>query len=113
MWGRRRGYEVMMDPDGPQNLISGSALTFYAVGNSGYGAEASVLATTTSNSRGSFNISSYTCPSADAQTCVTAIGGDAGSGDNPAIGLMALTGECGSLTASSFVQLNELTMVAA
>jgi streptogramin lyase len=97
----------------PQSPIGGSTVTFYAAGATGYGQGASVLATTTSNSDGSFIISSYTCPSASVQTYLTATGGDAGHGDNRAIGMMALTGPCGSLTASSFVTINELTTVAA
>lgn len=98
---------------GPQNPIVGSSITFFSAGASGYGTGASVLATATSNSSGSFNIGSYTCPSAATQTYITATGGNPGGGRNAAIGLMALTGQCGNLTASSFVMINELTTVAA
>jgi hypothetical protein len=47
------------------------------------------------------------------QTYVTAIGGDAGSGTNSAIGLTALAGPCNALSSSSFVMVNELATVAA
>ena len=98
---------------GPQNPIAGSTITFYAAGSSGYGAEASVLATASSDGSGSFNIGSYTCPSASTLTYITATGGNPGGGSNAAIGMMALTGQCGNITASSFVMINELTTVAA
>ncbi len=96
-----------------QRPISGSTVTFYAMGSIGYGAGASVLATATSDSTGNFTIGSYTCPSATVETYVTATGGNAGAGTNSAIGLMAITGQCGSPSSSSFVVLNELTTVAA
>ncbi|MBV8360898.1 MAG: hypothetical protein JO189_23625 [Deltaproteobacteria bacterium] len=98
---------------GPQNPIVGSTITFFAAGAAGYGTGASVLATASSDSSGSFNIGAYTCPSAGTQTYITASGGNPGGGRNAAIGLMALTGQCGNLTASSFVMINELTTVAA
>jgi hypothetical protein len=107
-WGGR-----VLRQQSRHHAIGGSTVTFYAAGATGYGKGASVLATTTSDSDGWFSISSYTCPSAGVQTYLTAIGGDAGYGDNPAIGMIALTGPCGSLTASSFVTINELTTVAA
>ena len=102
-----------LSQNGPQALIGGSTVTFYAAGTSGYGQGASVLATTTSNANGGFNISSYTCPAFFRQTYLTATGGNAGSGSNPAIAMMALSGPCASLTASSFVTINELSTVAA
>ena len=42
-----------------------------------------------------------------------ATGGNAGGGTNSAIGLMALTGSCSSLSSSTFVVANELTTAAA
>jgi hypothetical protein len=43
---------------------------------------------------------------------VTATGGDAGGGTNPAIGMMSLLGPCGNLGAYSSVVINEATTVA-
>ncbi len=114
---------------GPQNPIAGSTVTLYAMGPAGaaggicngspcYGANALALAQTTSNSSGSFSFAagSYNCSSlndpAD-QTYITAIGGNPGSGENTAIGLIALTGPCNLLSSSTFVVVNELTTVAA
>jgi hypothetical protein len=92
--------------------ISGAAVKFFAVGNSGYGSAATLLAQTTSNSSGGFTVSGYTCPAGDPQTYVLATGGNAGSGSNAAIGLMALTGTCQTLGSTSFIAVNELTTVA-
>ena len=103
-----------------RNPISGSTVTLYTVGPAGsscsgaecYGAGASALASTTSDSSGSFAIGPYTCPSANPQTYVLATGGDAGSGSNSGIAMMSLSGPCNSLTSSALV-VNELTTIAA
>jgi len=98
---------------GPQNPIASASITLYAAGTA-YGSAATSLATTTSNSDGYFVFStSYTCPSSTTQTYITATGGNPGSGTNSAIGLIVLTGQCGSLSSSTFVVVNELTTVAA
>jgi hypothetical protein len=99
---------------GAHNPISGAAVTFYAMGSSGYGVGNTSLGTATSDSSGAWTIN-YSCPSGNSgvQTYVTAIGGDAGSGTNSAIGLMALAGPCNALSSSSFVMVNELATVAA
>jgi streptogramin lyase len=109
--------------NGLQNPINGATVTLYAAGPAGgsctgascYGAGASVLASTMSDSSGSFTFAfgSYTCPANNPQTYVVATGGDAGAGNNPAIGMMALTGPCNALTTSTFVTANELTTAAA
>lgn len=98
---------------GPQNPIASASITLFAAGT-GYGSGATSLATTTSNSDGFFVFStSYTCPSSATQTYITATGGNSGGGSNSAIGLIVLTGQCGSLSSSTFVVVNELTTVAA
>lgn len=96
------------------NPIGGAAITFYAMGNSGYGTGATSLATATSDSSGSFKVA-LTCPASNSgvQTYITAVGGNPGSGTNSGIGLMALSGPCNALTTSSFVMVNELTTAAA
>ena len=55
---------------------------------------------------------SYSCPAGNPQTYITAIGGNAGSGANSAIALMAALGPCNSLS-STRVTINELTTAAA
>jgi streptogramin lyase len=109
--------------NGLQNPINGATVKLYAAGPAGgsctgascYGVGASVLASTMSDSSGSFTFAfgSYTCPANNPQTYVVAAGGDAGAGNNTAIGMMALTGPCDGLTTSTFVTVNELTTVAA
>ena len=47
------------------------------------------------------------------QTYITASGGDAGSGTNSAIALMAALGPCNSLSTSTHITVNELTTAAA
>jgi len=98
--------------------IAGSTLTLYAAGSSGYQAHATVLASASSDSSGNFGFvfdPLSGCPSGNAsdQTYVVAAGGDVGFGTNSGIGLMALTGPCNGLTASTFLVINELTTAAA
>lgn len=95
------------------NPISGAFVSLYAMGNSGYGTGASQLASASTDNSGLFELTGYGCPSNATQTYIVAAGGDAGAGSNPAIGLVALTGECGNLGNSSFVVVNELTTIAA
>src|ERR1700722_8643484 len=96
---------------GTANPVAKAAVTLYAVGTS-YQSGATALASTTSNAKGSFALPSFTCPSADSETYITAIGGDAGAGLNSAIGLAAALGPCGNIGASTQVVINELTTVA-
>ena len=92
--------------------ISGATVTLYAAGTGGYASGAAALSSATSDSGGSFTFGSYTCPAGNPQTYITAAGGNPGSGNNSAIGLMALSGQCNSLTTSTFVAINELTTAA-
>lgn len=105
-------FKGQVDGGGPQNPISGSTVTLYAMGGSGYGT-ATALTSATTDSDGNFSLDSFTCPSASTQSYVATIGGDAGGGINPAIGLIALAGPCGRISDSTFVTVNELTTVAA
>jgi len=91
--------------------ISGAAVTLFAAGT-GYGSSATSLGTATSATDGTFQIPSFTCPAGDPETYLTATGGDAGSGANSAIGLMAALGPCDNLVRSTDV-INELTTAAA
>jgi hypothetical protein len=92
--------------------ISGSSITLFAAGATGYGAGATAIGTATTAADGTFTVTSYTCPAGNPQTYITASGGDAGSGGNSAIGLMAALGPCNSLTPSTNVTINELTTAA-
>lgn len=108
-----------------RNPVSGSTVTLYSMGPAGttcsgvscYGAHALQLAQGTSNSSGAFSLgfNPANCPAGAGAdpTYVVASGGSTGVGSNSAIGLIALTGPCNGLTASSFVVVNELTTVAA
>ena len=122
---------------GGQQPVSGALIQLYAVGTSGDQSPATPLiaATVTTSdgtgamnsnanagnannslAAGSFNITGdYTCPSPTAQVYLVATGGNPGlapSITNPQIALMAALGECGNLSASTNVVVNELTTVA-
>lgn len=103
---------------GGQQPIGGATIRMYAVGATGYGSPAvsvmnsGVTVTTATDGSGSFVLTGkYTC-SPEQRVYLTATGGDAGSGPNPAIGLMAALGRCGDLTASTFISMNEVSTVA-
>ena len=93
--------------------ISGASVRLYATGSNGYGSAPTVLATATSDHSGTFGVPLFTCPASNPETYILALGGNAGSGTNSAIGLMAVSGPCTSLKSSTTVTLNELTTVAA
>ncbi len=92
-----------------QNPVAGSSVTLYAAG-SGYGAGAATVATTATDSAGGFSLT-FNCPAGQPQLYLTVLGGNSGAGPNPAIGLMAALGPCGSQTTT--VVVNELATVAA
>lgn len=116
---------------GGQQPVSGATVQLYSVGTTGIGSASHALISSTiitsdgsgtggntSNAfntlpRGEFTISgTYSCSSAT-QVYITATGGNAGGGNNTALGLLAALGPCTSLTSSTFINLNELTTVAA
>jgi hypothetical protein len=69
----------------------------------------------TSNASGTWSITGdYTCPSANTQVYLYSIGGNPGlaSGPNPNAGLLAGLGSCGSLSAATFVIVNEVSTIA-
>jgi len=53
----------------------------------------------------------YTCPSASTLVYIVGIGGNPGAGTNNVQEEMAAIGQCGSLTAQSFLVVNEITTV--
>jgi hypothetical protein len=100
---------------GGQQAVSGSTVNMYAVGTTGYGAASvSVLnsgVTVTSGGDGTFSLTGkYTC-TPEQRVYLTATGGNAGSGPNGALALMAALGRCGDLTSSTFISMNEVTTI--
>jgi len=126
-------YALSLPPDGKvlhgNTPVSGAHVYLLAANTNGYGnASVSLLnsALTGASDRlggyvttaadGSFTISGmYQC-TPDTQVYAYALGGNAGSGDNTASGLLAILGTCpqsGSFTVNSPFMMNEVTTVAA
>ena len=104
---------------GGQQPVSGASIVLYAAGSTGAGAGAVDLLAphvVTTDGSGSFNITSdYVCPTATTQVYLVARGGNPGltSGtNNAALVMMAALGNCGGLTSSTNIVVNELTTVA-
>jgi len=115
--GATAGVTVGGTVHGGQQPVNGSTVQLWTVGTSGYGSTASPLgASVMTNSGGGFTLGSYTCPS-NSYAYITAAGGDpqtgTGSTVNPAIALVAALGPCSSLTSTTFININEVTTVAA
>ena len=102
---------------GGQQPISGAKIYLYAAGTSGYGTGATSLLSggyTTTDANGYFSMTgTYTCPSATTQVYAVAVGGNTGSGVNNSAILMDPLGNCGGLSASTYITLTEVTTVAA
>jgi len=108
---------------GGQQPVSNATMQLYAAGNTGYGSAyaytsgTSLLGThaVTTDINGNFSITGdYTCPSATTEVYLVATGGNPGPSAprNSSIALMAALGPCGNLSASTNVEINELTTVA-
>lgn len=99
------------------NPVRGAAISFYAAGSSGPAAGATNLLqsqTVTTDASGKFSIPSFQCPGNATQVYLVGRGGDtATGGDNQVIVMMAALGDCGSITASTAVVMNEVTTAAA
>jgi hypothetical protein len=94
--------------------VSGSTVALLAAGTSGYGSQASELATVGTDAQGSFTIpAGYACPMPTSQMYLLASGGAAGTGitPNPNLALMTILGSCNALSSAPVV-LNEVTSVA-
>ena len=104
---------------GGQQGISGSAIELYAVGTSGDGSSAIPLLTkpVLTDAAGGFSLHGlYTCPTANSTVYVVARGGNPGlpaGTTNDAIALMALLGPCGAISATTPINVNEVTTVGA
>ena len=101
---------------GGQQPVNGATIQLYDITAAGGGASAAVPligSSVTSDAGGGFNITGdYTCPSASDQVYLSATGGDAGSGTNADLVMMTALGNCGDLTAATFISVNEVTTVA-
>jgi hypothetical protein len=98
--------------------IVGAAVEMYAAGSSGANSATRLLAIpATTDSNGAFTVTSgaYICASASAQVYFIATGGAVGSGGsaNSALALMTAWGNCGDLTTSTTITINEVTTAAA
>jgi len=101
---------------GGQNPVSGAVIQLWAVGTTGYGSPATPLISVhvTSDATGSFSITGdYSC-AGNPLVYLTATGGNTGGpGNNDNLLLVAPLGYCNTLTASTFIQIDEVTTVAA
>lgn len=104
---------------GGQQPVSGATIQLYAVGTTGDGSASTPLLTTAvlSDAGGNFTITGdFTCPSATSLVYMVASGGNPGLGAgsvNPQLVLMVALGQCGNLTSSTFISINEVTTVGA
>jgi hypothetical protein len=101
---------------GGQSPVTGSTVTAYAAGTSGYGSAARVLGTATTGPGGAFSINAYATCATNDQVYLVATGGNpgvAGTQNNSALAMMAALGLCGNFTATTNVVINELTTVGA
>lgn len=100
---------------GGQQPVVGATIQLYAVGTSATGAAATPLigGAVTSDSNGGFNITgTYSCTNAT-QVYLVASGGNPGAGTNSYSVLAAALGNCSNLSSSTFINVDELTTVAA
>jgi hypothetical protein len=104
---------------GGQNPVTSAAIQLWTVGAGGYGSAAATLGTQLSTDpvTGTFTYSGhpYTCPSGSTQVYITSSGGNPGlgTGTNSNIMLAAALGNCGNLSSSTNIVINEVTTAAA
>lgn len=120
---------------GGQNPVAGSSVQLYAAGVTGDGSTATALigaTVTTSDGTGQINSNAnagnknnslptgsftltgdFTCPTASSEVYLVGMGGNPGlgTGVNSDLALMTALGQCGNLSSSTFIVLNELTTV--
>ena len=104
---------------GGQQPVSGASIALYAAGSAGDGLGATNLLApniVTTDANGDFGITGdYLCPTSTTQVYLVASGGNPGLApgtDNSALVLMAALGNCGNLTSSTNIMLDEVTTVA-
>ncbi len=102
---------------GGQQPVSGATVQFYAINTTVTGGPSTALLATPAitNAQGNFDVTGqFSCPSPSSLVYLVATGGSPSpSVTNPQIALMAALGLCGNLTNSTFVNINEVTTVAA
>jgi hypothetical protein len=103
---------------GGQQGVVGAQVQLYAAGSGGNGSMATTLLTpaVVSVADGAFSITGdYLCPSSTAQVYIVATGGNPGlgEGDNPALAMVAALGNCGDLSSTQYITINEVTTAAA
>ena len=101
---------------GGQPPVSGATINLYATGQSGYGSNGTFLGSATTDSHGNFNIASATGCGDPQQVYLVASGGNPGltaGTNNAALVLVAALGNCSSVSASTFININEVTTIAA
>jgi PKD repeat protein len=105
---------------GGQQPVSGATVQLWQVGTTGYGVGAGALGgSATTDAGGNFSITGdYGCSSStngnNSLVYITATGGNPGLApgtNNTALTMMAALGTCGSLTDSTFININEVTTV--
>jgi len=114
---------------GGQQPVSNSSIQLYSVGSGGNGSAAIAMlrgGTVTSDEQGNFSITGdYTCGESNTklgtatgsnQVYIVATGGNPGLAHgtyNAALVLMAALGDCSKLSSGTFIEINEVTTVAA
>jgi hypothetical protein len=102
---------------GGQQPVSGATIQLYTVGTSGLksASTAMISSSVTSGTTGAFSITgTYNCTTLPAtQVYITATGGNPGAGTNSALTMMAALGPCTGLSSSTFINIDEVTTVAA
>ena len=102
---------------GGPNPISGATVVLYATQPTGtaYGSAGLELARSTTDSKGNFTLPASVCP-AGQQAYMVSKGGNPGGPvgrTNPNYLLMAAVGDCANVTADTYIEINELSTVAA
>jgi hypothetical protein len=104
---------------GGQQPVSGATIQLYEANVTGANLASKPLISSAvvTNAQGYFTITgTYTCTSATTLVYIAATGGNPGlaaGSNNRGIAMMTVLGTCGSLTATTFIQINELTTVVA
>lgn len=103
---------------GGQQPVSGATIQVYAVGTANDGSAATPLLSPAvkTDANGEFTLPNGICPSPSTLVYIVATGGNPGLApgtNNAALSLMAAIGPCSNMTSTSFININELTTVAA
>ena len=104
---------------GGQQPVAGASLQLYAVGSTGDGSASTLISNiaVTTTQDGSFDLTgTYTCPSSTTFIYLLATGGNPGlppPATNPNSAFLVALGQCGNPTNITFINVNEVTTVAA